>query len=278
MSNRLRPAIAVLAIVLAGAMLSACGDKVDKSGASTPSASTTSPVSKGVALTQSNFATVMTAAMKKAATSHATMDMTLSGQPVKAAVDISIGSSADDTAMAMTMDMAALGAGKVEMRLIGRVMYISLGAASQGKFLKVDLNDTSSPLGATFGQILGQVDPSKPMEQYAKALKSFEKRGDAVQIDGVDAQPYVIILDTVKWSKMSALAGKAAASLPDTLTFTLFVGPDNLPRRVITDVGGSKTVLNYSKWGEAVNIRAPAAGDISDQDPSSLFGGAAPAA
>jgi hypothetical protein len=55
----------------------------------------------------------------------------------------------------------------------------------------------------------------------------------------------------------------------------MFVGPDNLPRRMVTELAGAETTIDYSKWGEPVDIKAPPAKDVSDQDVSSLLSGAA---
>ena len=67
-------------------------------------------------------------------------------------------------------------------------------------------------------------------------MKSFEQKGKAIELDGVKAQPYVIVVDP---SKLSA-AKEAGESLPKTLEYTMYVGPDNLPRRMITELPGRR--------------------------------------
>ena len=59
-------------------------------------------------------------------------------------------------------------------------------------------------------------------------------------------------------------------SLPETLTYTMFIGPDNLVRRLTSEVDDSSVAVTYSQWGKPVDVQAPPAGEISDKDLSQL--------
>lgn len=260
-------------VLLAGLSLSACGDKDDSPAADKPGASSTTKAS-GEALTDASVIPAVTAAATKASTSHVSMTIGVGGQSIKAEGDVEVGAAASDTSMALTMDLGMAGAGKLDMRLVDQVFYLNFGSMTQNKFARIDLTDESNPLGKQYGQLIDQVDPSKQLKQFAKALKSFDKKGGAEQIDGVDAQPYEIVVDTAKIAGLLDLPNGASSSIPETMTYTMFIGPDNLPRRIATDVAGAKMTVDYSKWGESVDIKAPAAGDISDQDLSKLMGSA----
>ena len=50
---------------------------------------------------------------------------------------------------------------------------------------------------------MDQMDPSKQLEQFKTAVTSFEKKGEPKTLDGVKAQPYVVVVDT---SKIDALS------------------------------------------------------------------------
>ena len=50
----------------------------------------------------------------------------------------------------------------------------------------------------------------------------------------------------------------------DSASYSLFVGPDDLPRRISVDLGGAPTTMDYSKWGEPVNIVAPTADELTE--------------
>jgi hypothetical protein len=265
----------VAVVLLAGLSLTACGDKDSSDGGSKPAASS-SAKSGGGDLTEANFVDTLTAAQVKASSAHVTMDIGVGGQSIKATGDQKVGKTFADTAMSLSMDMGAAGMDQIKMVLADQTFYLNFGKMTQDKYAKIDLKDDSNPLGKQFSQLVDQMDPSKQLEQFKKALTSFDKKGAPQDIDGVKAQPYEIVLDTSKIAALSDLPGGATAGVPKTLTYTMFVGPDDLLRRIVTDAAGSKVTVDYSKWGEPVDIKAPAAGEISDQDLSKLMGGATP--
>ncbi len=105
---------------------------------------------------------------------------------------------------------------------------------------------------------MDQMDPAKPARQFKAAVKSFEKKGEPQTIDGVKAQPYVVTVDTSKIDAFKDLAGgRRAARCPKTMVYTMYVGSDDLLRRMEFDMAGAKTTMDYSKWGEPVDIKAP---------------------
>lgn len=274
MRARLKHWTAVTALVLAaGGSLAACNDKDDASKAGD---SSNVGSSSGTTLTKDNVFTVVTKAQAEAGTSHIDMDVQVAGQAIKAKGDVKIGKTSDDTAMAMTMDTGQAGAGSLEMRLVNEVFYLNFGPLTQNKFAKIDLKDENNPIGKQYGDLLDNIDPSKQLDQLKGAVTSFEKKGAVKELDGVKAQPYAIVVDTSKIESFKA-AG-AGANVPKTLTYTMYVGPDNLPRRLISeipDIGGSgptKLTIDYSQWGEDVSIDEPKASQISDKDPFSQLG------
>jgi hypothetical protein len=270
MRDRLKQLTAVTVLLLvAGGSLVACGDKDPKSDAGQ---------SAGGSLTKANFFTQLTQAQAKAGSSHVTMKVNVAGQAVKADGDIQLGETANDTAMAMTMQTGQAGLGSIEMRLVDRAFYLNFGPMTSNKFAKVDLTDKSNPIGKQYAEIVGSLDPSQQFKDLEGAVTSFDQKGKAITLDGVKAQPYKIVVDT---SKIPA-AKKASDQLPKTLEYTMYVGPDNLPRRVISDLpglGGGKgttMTIDYSKWGDKVSIAKPKASEITDKDFFGQLGGATP--
>lgn len=257
-------------VLLAGLTLSACGDKDD------PAADKPSAKAAGggeVALTKANFTQVLADSQAKAKSAHVDMTIGVGGQSIKAEGDLAIGSSPADGAMTMTMDMGS--SMKMDMRLVDKVLYMNMGQVTEGKFVKVDLTDESNPLTKQYGQILDQMDPAKQIDQLKSAITSFEKKGEAKTLDAVKTQPYVVTVDTSKVKAFADLPAASKSQVPDTIVYTMYIGSDDLPRRIVFDLAGSKSTMDYSKWGEPVDIKAPAAGEISDKDLSALMGGAA---
>ena len=97
---------------------------------------------------------------------------------------------------------------------------------------------------------------------YEGAITKFDASGKAIEIDGVKAQPYRISVDP---SKADQLKQFDPAALPGSITFVLYVGPDDLLRRWVTlsPTGTTKGQLDYTNWGEKVVIAAPSKARIT---------------
>ncbi len=266
-SRKLSSIVAV--VLLAGLTLSACGDK-DTGGSDTKSGSSSSSADKE--LDAETFFTTLIKEQGKAGSAHTAMTVGVGGQTIKADGDTKFGKTFADTSMSMDMDMGSAGPATMKMLLVDGVLYMNFGQVTKGKYAKIDLKDEDNPLGQQFSQLADQMDPSKQLEQFKKAVTSFEKKGKPKQLDGVEAQPYEVVLDTSKIDALSELPGGAGANLPKTITYVMYLGSDDLLRRMTATVAGSKTQVDFSKWGEPVDVKAPPASEVTDQDLSKLMG------
>ena len=252
----------VLAVAAVSLMLTGCGDK----DTATKDTAGSAEVGKqaDTALTTDNFIAEITEAQTKAKSSHVDMKIDAGGQKVAAAGEVEVGSTAAETKAALKMDLGSTGS--FEMRLISQNFYINLGPLTDNKYSKVDLTDKSNPISAQYSEIIDGLDPARQIEVFKDAMTSVKSKGKAVELDGVEAQPYEIVLDTSKIPSIAKLGAEAGGSVPKEIVYTMFVGPDNLPRRLVTDVVGSGVTVDYSKWGEPVDIKAPPKSEISDKD------------
>jgi hypothetical protein len=266
-SRKLSSLVAV--VLLASLTLSACGDK-DNGDADTKAKSSSSASDKD--LTADEFFTTLIDEQQKAGSAHTAITVGVGGQSIKADGDSEFGETLADTSVSMDMDMGSAGPATMKILLVDGIFYMNLGQMTKGKYAKIDITDKGNALGKQFSQLADQMDPSKQLEQFQKAVTSFKKQGKPQQMDGVEAQPYEIVLDTTKIDAFSELAG--GANVPKTITYVMYLGSDNLLRRMTAEVAGSKTQADFSKWGEDVEIKAPAASEVTDQDLSKLMGGA----
>jgi len=226
-------------------------------------------------LTAKTLFPTVSKAQQKAGSSNITMTLTApGGRKFTSHGQMKLGPRAQDTAMAMTVNSGTEGLGTVELRLVDRVFYISLGALTQNKFAKIDLTDTSNPIARQFGDMIRNVDPARQLRQYEAAITKFDSSGEATEIGGVTVQPYKITVDPTKVAQLKRLD---SASLPDSITFTLYIGPDDLPRRMVTQIptpnGTGRQQLDYTKWGEKVTIAAPSKARITNDSLLSRLGG-----
>lgn len=229
-------------------------------------------------LTAKTLFPAVSKAQASAKSSHIAMQLTApGGQKFSSRGQMRLGQKLEDTAMAMTLTGDTGGVGNIEMRLVDRKFYVAIGALTQGKFAEIDLTDKANPIARQYGEIIENVDPARQVRQYRDAITKFDTSGKPVKIDGVQAQPYAISIDPRKAAELEKLGD---VQLPKRIDFTLYVGPDNLPRRMVSKVpgpgGSSRLQMDYSAWGEKVTIEAPSAANIAKDSPFSQLGGAAP--
>jgi hypothetical protein len=254
--------VAAVLVLATSASLVACGDEGGTKGDSSGVGTT------GTSLTKENFFTEITKAQVKASTAHVTMDLKTRGQSVTSDGDIKLGDSAGETAMAMKIETGQKGMGALDLRLVDNVFYLNIGPMTQNKFARIDLADRTNPISRQYRDLIDSIDPVKQLEQFEGAVTSFEKTGDPVELDNVQAQPYTVVVDPSKIERLKS----SGAPLPKKLTYTVYVGPDNLPRRLVSkrpDTGGSgpsSLTMDYSKWGENITIDAPPKSQITDKD------------
>lgn len=204
-----------------------------------------------------------------------TMDITMSvaGEEIVAHGQTRVGEDPADVEMSMTMEMPGLGT--MEMRFVDGVMYLSLGAESDDTFVAIDADDEL--FGDQLTLMLEQMDPAVQMELMKDALLDLRQEGDAEQIDGVEAVPYVVVMDAAAVVEASGATAEEleGAELPETIESTIYVGPDNLLRRMAMDVMGMEMTMDFSAWGQDVVIEAPGPEQIFDGDAEDLFSDAA---
>lgn len=253
--------------LLASLSLAACsdtGDRVEGGVGPTTTANSTE-------LTMANFNATMVAASQKAGTNHIEMVITAAGQRVTASGDQKLGKTLEDNAASMTMDYGDAGLGTAKVVVVDGQFYMNFGRLTGNKFGKADLSDPSDPFTQQLAPIIEQMDISRQIEELSTALKSVEKTGDPKKIDGVETQPYKVVVDTSEIDAFDVLPPEAKRMIPKTLTYTMFVGADGLMRRMTYGFSGMTGTLNASKWGEPVDIKAPSADEVSDKDLATLL-------
>jgi hypothetical protein len=275
---KIRRGLAALAaaplIIVAGCSSDSTSDLAGDPDPTSPADSPSRTPEQGGALTQEAFFGAVTQAQLRAQTAHVSAEMSASGQRMTLEGDIKAGESRADSAMDITMSAPTLGEG-LRMVLADEVMYLNLGQLTQGKFARVDLSDTSTPLGQLMAQLAGSADPSASLKAMERGITSFEATGEE-QVDGVATTRYRVEVDlqeVLAAQGMANLPGAATAQLPKTVGYDIWVGEDDLIRRMSFSLGDAMTMtMDFTEWGEPVDISAPPRNQISKSDPFAGLG------
>jgi len=228
-------------------------------GAATPDADTS-----GGDLTAETFIKTVAAAQTDAKAYTFTMKMSANGSAVSDAKGAVVNTDGKP-AVAMTMDV---GGQTIDARYVDDVWYMNLGEVSENKFVTIDPKTDGSEMAQQFEQLSAQMDPSESVKAIDGAVTSVTKKGEAVTLDGVEAQPYEVVVDTTKITGTMGDTLKAAGSaVPDELTYTYWVGPDNLMRKMTFDMAGTSTEMTTSDWNGDVKVEAPSKDQITDKSP-----------
>ena len=248
---------AALALI-AGLTLAGCGDKdAPTATGGGDSGASAARESGGGDLTQANFADEVFDAILDAGSAKIHFESGTGGKKFIGEGEAQYG---DELAIRMTMPNPAGGDAKQEMVMVGDTMYMGVG----DKYMSMSLD---AMRGQGMPDMSANLDPKKQQAAFEAAVTEFKQSGKSETLDGVEATPYVITLDP---SKAPDTFGKTSS---DPLTFTYFIGPDNLPRKMVYADKNGDFVATYTDWGEPVDIKAPPADKVMEMGDMGDMGG-----
>lgn len=268
-----RPVLAVPAAVVLLWTLTACGSPATGSGAPAATGSaaatpTAEPTPEVPELTAENFVRTVVDAQAAAGSFEFTMTMTGgASESVESSGTVHLG-DADARATAMTTTLP--GAEPFEIRTTGGLTYLRFGELTGDKFLELDPADTSNPFAADLASMDGELDPTQELAEHEGSVVSVTKSGAPEQLDGVEVQAYDLVIDPSKLPEQLAeleASLPAGAAVPETLTYQYWVDASGLARRLRFEIMGAKAEMTFTSWGTAAPVVAPAADEISTENP-----------
>jgi len=252
---------AAAAIVLPAVLgMAACGKNEaaapvsgqTQASSAAPSTTTQAPAAAQPYKDKASFVAAMKAAGKNTTTAHVTMDMDAAGQKVSITGDTKV--DATNPAMKMTMDMGQ--SMKIDMLLVDKKVYMKgIPNMPAGKWAVID---SSSSLGKQLMQSLGQADPTKMYDQFGAAVKDVKFVSEDT-VDGDKTWKYDLTLDTKVMQ--AQLPADAKTAMPASIDYTVWLDEQNRLRKVTFDLSGVKANMTMSKYGEPIDVTAPAAAD-----------------
>lgn len=241
------------------------GDSSDDASASGDDATTDSSdssdegdadvdVAKGAEVPVADFAALMEAAASDPETSKIKMEMTAAGMSMTGDGQIDP-TDPKNPKMQLSMDMGS-ATGTMDMLLVDGSAYMKMTAMGP-KWFKM----TADQLGQASGgqDLTSQMDSAKQLENLKPGLKKVVFVGETQRGDG-DAKEYSVTVDSSKIETMKAVPG-----MPPEITYSIFFDDEDRMTGMDTDVAGSVVKLTMSDFGTDVDVKAPAASEISDQ-------------
>lgn len=259
MLKRVRRAAAA-AIVLPVALLTACGSTGSPTSGSNGTAAVTTAVPATTATTpaaeghgdKDSFIAALKAGSSQMSTAHVEMVMESEGQTITMAGDTRM--DGPSPAMQVSMDMG--GAMSFDLVLLENVLYLKgMPGVEAGKWAKVDV---TGKMAEEFGKSLQQADPSQLAATYEKAITAVQFVGPE-SVDGETLQKYEVTMDT---KELGDSLPDDTASLPDSVTYDMWLDQEDRIRQVVYSVSGAEVTMKMSNYGEPVDISAPKQADV----------------
>jgi LppX_LprAFG lipoprotein len=259
---RLRPATATATVLAALSLsLTACGSddtagSASSSGDSSASSSQSSsagPSATGSGhLDEAGVVKALTIGQQKGKSAH--MEMKLGGAATLSAKgDVDYRSATPETRLTMTS--AQLGGGTIEVRIVKGIVYLHIPKATpNGKFLRIDPEDTSSAMGKSFGSLSKQLDPLSSFRAMKSAVRTVTYVGQDT-VDGTETGHYKVTVDSATLFK--ALGQKTLPQVPRSVVYDVWFDSSDLLRRMRTQLAGERTEVTLSDWGKPVTVQAP---------------------
>jgi len=230
--------------------------------ASTPAASDSATAdATGDEIDTAEFTRLVSEAVDKSTTAH--IAMRLESQGLTMTADGVADYTGDSPAMSLKMRAPAMGAGVIEIRMLDRVMYMAMPMVdSSGKFLKIDLDDPDNPLADSMGDMTS-FDPQSTLQMFSKGLQKVIRIGD--ETVGGDATTHYRVTSDTSALKESLDGATPGTTLPDVLTYDVWLDDQNRMRKMTTQIGEQASVeMEASDWGSPVSITAPPASQVED--------------
>lgn len=211
-------------------------------------------------LTADNFSSRLNAASQEAGSLTMIMETGTGAEAATITTDMVM----TDDSQNMSMTISSAGGENIELRVVDKIVYMT-GLSDDGKFTRIDPSDPSDPNASITEGLLESMDPNSTVSNLDGAITSLKKVGSPVDIDGVKAQQYEVVIDT---SKLSGAAtedfGVDPSTLPDEFTYQYWVDEDDLMRKMVFESDGVEATSTFTNWGEDLNIAAPSADQITN--------------
>ena len=237
-------------VVVLGLLLAGCSGSDDQAPAGT--------------LDKSNITKRMTNAMVEQGSLHVSMTIDAGTQKIKMAGDQILGKDAGSSAM--SVEYAESGEEPLTMRLVKGIVYANFGELSDDKYVRIDPADTTSAMGRSFAPVMDDLDITKSIRQFEDAITDVDQEDGQKEIDGVQTTPYRVTIDVDRAIKSGALDKDSKLRPGASVEYTFYIDGQDLLRRMEFTIGPAKARMDVTNLGDPVDIAAPPADQVIDED------------
>lgn len=210
-----------------------------------------SAAAEGEKIDPQAFADLLLASFEESTTAAITMSMTGSG--LKMSGEGFVDYSDERPAVSLSMTNAALGEGRIEMRMVDGVAYVAMPGLGAGRFIEIDAEQLAGKAGVG-------LDPREALESFVDGVERVQLIGED-EVDGDDVRHYTLTVDRTKIDGAQELP--EGVRLPQDLAYDVWLDDDDRIRRMSMDLGASGALdMTMSDWGTPVTIKAPPAEEV----------------
>lgn len=185
------------------------------------------------------------------------MVVTMGSQTLEMAGEVDLGG--EEPALDAEVTMPGLGA--TRMIVVDGSAFVSMpGVTEEGKFVQVPPDQLEDS-----GAGLEDVDIASTWDAWDEGAGRVVYVGTE-DVDGTDLRRYEVSVDTDAALDASAQTGvdsaEASAMMGEEITYDVWVDEEDLMRRLTFTTTGAVTEMTVDRWGEPMDIEAPAAEDV----------------
>ncbi|MGC5582992.1 hypothetical protein [Ornithinimicrobium sp. W1665] len=195
------------------------------------------------------------------------MVVTTGSQTMEMAGEVDLGG--EQPALDAELTMPGLGA--TRMIVVDGSAFVSMpGVTEEGTFVEVPQDQL-----AETGAGLEDIDISSTWDAWDEGAGRVVFVGTE-DVDGTDLRRYEVVVDTDAALDASGQTGpdaaEASAMMGEEITYDVWVDEEDLLRRISFATAGSVTEMTVDRWGEEMDIEAPAEEDVQPM-PTGTSGG-----
>ena len=213
--------------------------------------------------TKDNITQRMTDAMVAQGSMHVKATIDAGPQQITMSADQVI--SKDLAKQGMSMHYSGTGEDEMSLRLVDGIIFANLGETSDDKFVRIDPEHATSPMGQAFAPMMEELDVTKSIGQFEDAITEIGQDGDTQTIDGVETTPYQVTIDVDRAKASGALDEDSQLRPGATVEYTFYLDADDLLRRMESSIDSATVRMDITGYGEPVDISAPPANQVIDE-------------